>query len=93
MSVLMLTYVGTKRPVAYLAHGLRPLHSEVGVKQYIVRQLQEVPTGVTLIPDVHFGIYEATTLGNAIAYCRTAEDAERVARLLNSEEWRSEHNQ
>jgi len=62
------------------------------VKQYIVRQLQEISEGVTLIPDVHYGIFEASTQGNAIAYCRTEADAERIARLLNSEEWRGEHN-
>ena len=62
------------------------------MNQYIVRQLHEVPKGVTLMPDVRFGIFAASKLGNAIAYCRTEEDAERIARLLNREEWHSEHN-
>ncbi len=62
------------------------------MKQYIVRFLHEVPEGLTLIPDVHFGIFDASALANAIAYCRTAEDAERIARLLNRDEWRSEHD-
>ena len=61
------------------------------MKQYIVRSLNEVPKGVTLIPDVHFGIFEASTVGNAIAYCRTEQDAERIARLLNGEEWQGEY--
>jgi hypothetical protein len=64
--------------------------SEDSMKQYIVRALNEVPRGVVLIPDVKFGVFEATTLGNAIAYCRTEADAERIARLLNSEEWGNE---
>ena len=41
---------------------------------------------------LRFGIFAASKLGNAIAYCRTEEDAERIARLLNREEWHSEHN-
>lgn len=60
------------------------------MKQYIVRHLDDIPKGLTLIPDVHFGVFEASALGNAIAYCRTAEDAERIARLLNREEWHGE---